>query len=299
MIADGNGPSFTFAPGNAGTYTVTFTVSDEYGGGGSAQVVITSEAVQPVITPPASTQTVGIGIDTTVGLGTLAVAGVGPWTATVEWGDGATSTFYPAGSGPLALAHDYTRPGTFTIDETVSEYDGDTGAASFSIDVTSAGTATTLGASSTSAVYGQSVTFTAVVVGDSLASGTVAFDSGSTQIGTGTLKVVDGQDEATFTTSSLAVVGSPYAITAVYEGDSTHQGSTSNVVDETISPDATTTTASSSATSPDFGQALTLSADVTANAPGSGSPTGSVDFYDTTTQVDLGSVEHPPAARPR
>ena len=58
----------------------------------------------------------------------------------------------------------------------------------------------------------------------------------------------------------------------------------------TISPDATTTVASSSTTSTGFGQSVTLSATVTANAPGSGTPTGSVDFFDTTTGDDLGSV---------
>ena len=47
QIADGYGPSFTFTPGNAGTYTVTYTVMDPNGGSGSAQVVITSNDVPP------------------------------------------------------------------------------------------------------------------------------------------------------------------------------------------------------------------------------------------------------------
>ena len=50
MIADGHGPTFTFSPGNAGTYTVTYTASDQNGGQGTATVVITSLAVAPVIT---------------------------------------------------------------------------------------------------------------------------------------------------------------------------------------------------------------------------------------------------------
>ena len=45
-IADGTGSTFTFTPGNAGTYTVTFTVSDQNGGEASAVVHITSDAVQ-------------------------------------------------------------------------------------------------------------------------------------------------------------------------------------------------------------------------------------------------------------
>ncbi len=42
--------------------------------------------------------------------------------------------------------------------------------------------------------------------------------------------------------------------------------------------------------SPSFanvGQAVTFSATVTASAPGSGTPTGTVDFFDTTTNTDL------------
>jgi hypothetical protein len=47
--------------------------------------------------------------------------------------------------------------------------------------------------------------------------------------------------------------------------------------------------ASSNATSV-YGQAVTLTASVVANGPGTGTPTGSVDFVDTTAGVDLGSV---------
>ena len=57
-----------------------------------------------------------------------------------------------------------------------------------------------------------------------------------------------------------------------------------------MNKDTTTTTPSSSAVISDFGEALTLMATVTANAPGSGTPTQSVDFYDNTTATDLGTV---------
>ena len=39
-----------------------------------------------------------------------------------------------------------------------------------------------------------------------------------------------------------------------------------------------------------FGQATTLTATVTAVSPGVGAPTGSVDFFDTSTNTDLGTV---------
>ena len=131
QIADGSGLSFTFSPGNAGTYTVTFTVSDPDGGSARAVATVTSLAVPPVLTAPTSTQNAFAGRSSTLNLGSLSVAGVGPWTVTVEWGDGQSSTFSPAGSGPLASAHTYESAGSFTICETVAESYGDSTSITF------------------------------------------------------------------------------------------------------------------------------------------------------------------------
>jgi Ca2+-binding RTX toxin-like protein len=54
----------------------------------------------------------------------------------------------------------------------------------------------------------------------------------------------------------------------------------------TITQDASTTSVSNTAS----GESVVLTATVTANSPGSGTPTGTVDFFDTTTNTDLGSV---------
>src|SRR5262249_48907371 len=89
-----------------------------------------------------------------------------------------------------------------------------------------------------SAVYGQLLTFTATVTGPGAPTGTVAFYAGpvapANQIGSSTLIFEGGQYQATFSTSTLTVSGSPYAITAVYGGDGGDVGSISNVVSETI-----------------------------------------------------------------
>jgi hypothetical protein len=58
----------------------------------------------------------------------------------------------------------------------------------------------------------------------------------------------------------------------------------------TVSKDATSVTATTSTMSGDLGQSITISARVTASAPGSGVPTGIVDFFDASTGVDLGRV---------
>ena len=93
----------------------------------------------------------------------------------------------------------------------------------------------------------------------------------------------------TTATTLSPVSGSPYPITASGAVDSDY--TISYVAGKlTINPDATTITARSSTTGTGFGQPVTISATVTANAPGSGTPTGKVDFFDTTTGDDLGTV---------
>ena len=131
MIADGTGPAFTFTPGDAGVYTVTYTVSDPSGGKAAAVVEITADPVAPVLTAPAGSQNAVTGQSELLDLGTLAVKGDGPWTVTVLWGDGRSSIFSPAGSGPLALAHAYSQAGMYTISETVAEFDGDSTSITF------------------------------------------------------------------------------------------------------------------------------------------------------------------------
>jgi hypothetical protein len=54
--------------------------------------------------------------------------------------------------------------------------------------------------------------------------------------------------------------------------------------------DSSKATLTSSASPSMFGQAVTFTATVNSNGPGVGAPTGYVDFYDTTTQNDLGLV---------
>ncbi len=291
-IPEGDGPTFTFSPGDAGTYTVTYTASDLNGGSGTAQVVIMANAVVPTFTAPTTAQTAIAGVSTSINLGTLTVKGIGPFTDEIDWGDGQSSTFSPSGTGSLSLAHTYATAGTFKVSELISDLDGETATASFSVSVTAPYTTTTLSPSTGTVMYGQSTTFTATVTGQGTPTGTVAFYLGTVnpgdEIGSGTLSVQGGLDIATFSTPILPVTQSPYSITAVYGGDSIFLGSTSNVATLTVTADATAISASGSGGA--FGQSVTLTATVTAKAPGSGTPTGTVDFFDTTTNDDLGKA---------
>ena len=148
---------------------------------------------------------------------------------------------------------------------------------------------TVLTSSVASSVYGQSVTLTAAVragsSGDGTPSGSVTFLDTTSGANLGTASITSGV--ATLVTSALAV-GS-HTITADYIGNSSFAFSLSTLT-QTVQQDNTTTSVTLSASTPSFGQAVTFTAKVAANAPGAGTPTGSVDFFDTTTGVDLGSV---------
>ncbi len=136
QIADGTGLTYQFVPGNAGTYTLTFTVKDQNGGSASAEVAITSLDVPPVLIAPTLTQTVAPGQNESINLGDLATTGVGPFVDTIQWGDGQSSIYDPTGSGALAFNHTYATPGPYTIIETVSEFAGGSTSVTFSINVT-------------------------------------------------------------------------------------------------------------------------------------------------------------------
>ncbi len=97
-------------------------------------------------------------------------------------------------------------------------------------------TETTVTSSQNPQAYGSPVIFTATVTtsGSTAPTGTVTFNDGTTQLGTGTLSTVSGSQEATYTTSTLAP--GDHSITAVYGGDTSNAGSTSDVLTQTVTP---------------------------------------------------------------
>ncbi|MDV9203065.1 Ig-like domain-containing protein, partial [Streptomyces sp. Wh19] len=115
-------------------------------------------------------------------------------------------------------------------------------------------------------------------------TGTVDFFDGATLLGTGTLS----GGVATFTTSTLAIGTHP--LTAVYNGDANFAGSTSPVDTQTVSQAGTTTALTSVPDPSVFGEVKTLTATVAAVAPGAGTPTGTVDFFDGATLLGTGTL---------
>jgi hypothetical protein len=139
-------------------------------------------------------------------------------------------------------------------------------------------------------VFGQSVTFTAnvaaVAPGSGTPSGIVTFKDGSTTLGTGTL---NASGVATFSTTALSVAA--HSITTVYGGDGNITTSTSATLSQAVNQDSTATTLTSSANPSAFGQQVTLTATVTATAPGGGLPTGTVTFMDGSSSLAVVTLD--------
>jgi len=122
-------------------------------------------------------------------------------------------------------------------------------------------------------VYGGPPTFTADYSADP--PGTAATVTGSLTC-------------ATSATPFSPVAGGPYTVSDCSGLSSTLGPITYTYGTLVVSPDASTTSLGASSSSAVFGQQLTLTATVSAAAPGSGVPTGTVTFFDGTTA--LGSV---------
>jgi hypothetical protein len=154
----------------------------------------------------------------------------------------------------------------------------------------------TLSASPNPSVYGQAVTFTATVAAGgptaNVPEGTVTFLDGGNVLATvafNPLGLAGFDGRVSYTTTALGT--GTHDITAVYSGDTNFVGSTSNDVSQVVSPAGTQVTLSSSANPSVYGQAVTFTATVTAVAPGSGTPTGEVDFYDGDTYLGSAALD--------
>lgn len=139
---------------------------------------------------------------------------------------------------------------------------------------------------SSSAVYGQPVTLTAQVAAGTATppdGETVQFLAGdSTLLGSGQTK----GGAASLTTTSLSVASD--SITAVYTGDGTYAGSTSNAVVLPVGKATSSLSLTSSPNPSTVGQAVSFTATVT-GAYG-GVATGTVTFYNGSTVLGSGTV---------
>jgi hypothetical protein len=144
-------------------------------------------------------------------------------------------------------------------------------------------TTTSLQSSPNPGTSRQAVTVTATVSSNSgTPSGTVAFNEGSTVLGTGTLS----GGLAAMSISTLTV-GS-HSIIAVYGGDSIYQGSTSSALTQTVNTATTATVLQSSSNPSTVGQPVTLTA--TVSSIGGGAPSGTVAFQEGSTVLGTSTL---------
>ena len=220
--------------------------------------------------------------------------GSGIPTGTVLFKDGATTLGAGSldGSGQTTFSTSALSVGSHSI---TIVYGGDTNyttsaSSALSQTVNQSATTSSVASSANPSVFGQSVTFTATVAasapGAGIPTGTVTFNDGATTLGTGTL---DGSGQTTFSTSALSI-GS-HSITVVYADDTNFTTSTSSALSQTVNQSATTSSVASSANPSVFGQSVTFTATVAANAPGSGTPTGTVTFMDGSTSLGTGTLD--------
>jgi predicted secreted protein len=135
----------------------------------------------------------------------------------------------------------------------------------------------------TSVFYGQAIDGLAQVTATdgSAITGTVTFYDGTTSFCTLTIAVGASCPPATQT----AFGAGSHVFTAVYSGDATHAGATSNAVPVTVAQDTTTTTLASSTNPVPAGSVVAYTAAV---AGAHGTATGIVSFFNGT--VSMGSV---------
>ncbi len=241
--------------GQSVTFTATVTVTAPGGGVPTGQVTFKKGP-------------------TVLGHGTLSTSG-GHDTATFA------TTNLPVGTDAITAVYATTTDFAASTSSPVNQ----------TVEPLPATTTTVTSSTSGNSVFGQSVTFTAIVTPTSTTppTGTVTFKDGSTTLGTGTLATVSGVKKATFTTSTLGVA--THSITAVYGGDGNNAPSTSVATTQTVNKANTTTTVTSSTSGNSvFGQSVTFTATVSVTAPGAGTPSGTVTFKDGSTTLGTGTL---------
>jgi hypothetical protein len=178
-------------------------------------------------------------------------------------------------AGNVSFALTTTLPaGQSFVTATATDPDGNTSQVSLQTSTT------VLTSSANPSVIGQGVTFTAAVPnpGPGIATWTGTFTIDGHVQTPAAHSVVDGVDEAIFTSATLGV--GPHTISAVYSDDTAFATSTTGVVTQTVSsaPEATSTALSGSSNPSTFGQTVTFTAVVAPIGQATSVPTGSVTF---------------------
>ena len=250
----------TFA---VGAYSIVATYSGDANDAGSASapvpltVQIATTATAVTVTPnPAIVESPASFVAKVTGNGGI------PTGSVVFSADGVSvGTTSLDATGAATLSYAALPAGTHSI---TASYGGDandapSASAAVSLLVATIPTATALGASSVGAGSSAQATLVAAVVGTTgpIPTGTVTFNSGSTQIGVATL------NSSGIATLVPNLVTGSYTIVAVYSGDTLHSGSMSQPVSITGAPAGFDLTVSPNSVSMATGQNATVAVTVT------------------------------------
>jgi trimeric autotransporter adhesin len=214
-------------------------------------------------------------------------------TGSVQFFNGTTSL------GMVSLANGSGMLGVTTLpvaaNMITAQYTGDTnfaGGTSPAVTVTvgQSDSSTTLIPSTTTPVFGQSVTLSATVQavapGAGVPTGTVQFFNGTTLLG----MVPLASGAGSFATSTLALGAN--SITVKYSGDTNFNPQTSTATTVTVGQASTTANITSTPSSPVFGQSVTITASVVVVGPGTGTPTGTVQFMNGSTSLGSATLSN-------
>ncbi|MEV6183431.1 Ig-like domain repeat protein [Streptomyces sp. NPDC052015] len=275
----------TYATTSGSPYTVTATYDADADFAGS-----TATQTHTVGQAPTSTTLVSVPNPSVVGepvTFTATVAPVDPGTGTptgtvtFDFGDGTSPVTLPLTEAAATTDHTYTSAGGSPYTVTLT-YDGDTdftgSSGTHTHRVRRALTTTTVTSAPDPSVVGETVTFTATVApvapGAGTPTGTVTFDFGD---GTtpATAPLTGGTATATHSYTSRSA--GPDTVIVTYSGDLDFVFSDGAEL-HTVNRAPTTTSVTSAPNPSVVGQPVTFTATVAAEAPGAGTPTGTVTF---------------------
>lgn len=267
-------------PSAAGTFPVTFLVTDANSATATKALSLVVRAAVAITTTSLPNGSVGSAYSQT-----LAVSGgQTPYTWSVNSGALPPGLSLNTGTGAIT-GTPTTAGGPYGFTIGVVDVLGGSAAKSYSITIAAATTTTSVSSSDASAVFGQSLTFTATV--SSVAGtpdGSVTFRDGGTCGGGGTVLATQtlSSGKASIGIDTLAVA--THSILACYSGSAgfaSSSGAVSEVVAKASTTTAITNASALSSTPTASTDPLTVSFSVSVTAPGAGTPTGTV-----TVQLD-------------
>ena len=217
------------------------------------------------------------------------------YTATISWGDGTTSTVTatataagriaadPSGGFDVYGSHTYVKVGT-TFSVQVTDHPATTGLSqTFTV---AQGTPVVAVADASGTYNGKPFTAKAMVAG--AVAGVDTTPAGNLESVSPTCTYYVGTSARRAGSATAPTNAGTYTVVAAFPGSTSYTSAESSPVTFTIAQSATTVTIATSANPSVFSQAA-ITAIVKPVVPGAGTPTGTVNFFDATTQTDLGS----------